>query len=100
MKALPITKVKVTDSKYARAHAASLVLERGCVWYVKRKWSQEVIDQCAEFPTGENDDLVDTVTMAALWMRRRWNAEYLDENDDEEVNLMRQAIGRRKSIYG
>ncbi len=97
---LPITKVKVTDSKYARAHAASLVLERGCVWYVDRKWSKEVRDQCAEFPTGEHDDLVDTVTMAALWMRRRWNAEYLDENDDEEVNLMRMAVGRKKPIYG
>ena len=96
---LPVTKIKVTDSKFARAHAASLVLERGCLWYVKRKWSKEVIDQCAEFPTGENDDLVDTVTMAALWMRRRWNAEYLDEDEDDEINLMRQAK-KRKPIYG
>lgn len=95
---LPVTKVKVTDSKFARAHAASLVLERGCMWYVKRIWSQEVIDQCAEFPTGENDDMVDTVTMCALWLRRRWNAEYLDEDDDNEVNLMRNSK-TRKSIY-
>ena len=91
---LPVTKVKVTDSKWARAHAASLVLERGCIWYVPRRWSQEVITQCANFPTDENDDMVDTVTMTALWLRRRWNAEYLDEDDDEEVNLMRSAKTR------
>ena len=96
---LPVTKVKVTDSKVARAHAASLVFERGCIWYVKRRWAKEVMDQCAEFPTGEHDDLVDTVTMAALWMRRRWNAEYLDEDEDDEVNLMRSPK-ERKSIYG
>ena len=97
---LPVTRVKVTDSKFVRAHAASLVLERGCLWYVKRRWSDEVMDQCAAFPTGENDDLVDTVTMAALWLRRRWNAEYLDEDDDEEVNLMRAAkLAQRKPLY-
>jgi len=95
---LPVTKIKVSDSKWARAHAASLVLERGCLWYVKRRWSAEVMDQCAEFPTGEFDDLVDTVTMTALWLRRRWNAEYLDEDDDEEVNLMRDSK-TRKPIY-
>ena len=56
------------------------------------------MDQCAEFPTGEFDDLVDTVTMAALWLRRRWNAEYLDEDEDDEVNLMRDQK-TRKPIY-
>ncbi len=96
---LPITKVRVTDSKYARAHAASLVLERGCIWYVKRRWATEVMEQCAAFPTGENDDLVDTFTMAALWMRRRWNAEYLDEDSEDEINLMRSSR-TRKPIYG
>ncbi len=95
---LPITKVKVSDSKYARTHAASLVLERGCMWYVKRRWSEEVRNQCAEFPSGENDDLVDTVTMTALWLRRRWNAEFLDEDETDEINLMR-AVETRGPIY-
>lgn len=84
---LPVARIKVSDSKFVRAHAASLVLERGCVWYVKRNWADEVIDQCAEFPTGEHDDMVDTVTMALLWLRKRWSAGYLDEDDDD--NLMR-----------
>jgi predicted phage terminase large subunit-like protein len=96
-KGLPIARIRVQDSKFARAHAASLVLERGCIWYVKRNWANEVIDQCADFPAGEHDDLVDSCTMAMLWLRKRWNVEYLDEDDDED-NLMRHAAPTR--LYG
>lgn len=84
---LPVARIKVQDSKFVRAHAASLVLERGCVFYVKRKWAQEVISQCGNFPADEHDDMVDTVTMALLWLRKRWSADYLDEDDDND-NLM------------
>ena len=94
---LPITKIRTKDSKFARAHAASLVMERGCVWYVKRNWADEVMEQCAQFPTGEHDDLTDTVTQALLWLRARWNTEYLDE-DDGEVDLMRHIHPTR--LYG
>ncbi len=84
---LPIARIKVSDSKFVRAHAASLVLERGCVFYVKRNWADEVINQCGNFPADDHDDMVDTVTMALLWLRKRWSADYLDEDDDND-NLM------------
>ena len=84
---LPVARIKVTDSKFVRAHAASLVLERGCVFYVKRKWSQEVITQCGNFPADDHDDMVDTCTMAMLWLRKRWSTDFLDEDDDND-NLM------------
>jgi predicted phage terminase large subunit-like protein len=83
---LPVSRIRVTDSKFVRAHAASLILERGCVWYVKRKWAEEVITQCGNFPADDHDDMVDTVTMALLWLRKRWSADYTDEDDDD--NLM------------
>lgn len=87
---LPVSRIKVSDSKFARAHAASLVLERGCVFYVKRNWAEEVIEQCGNYPADDHDDMVDTVTMALLWLRKRWSAEYLDEDDDND-NLMNYA---------
>lgn len=34
-------------------------------------WAQEVIDQCAAFPQGKNDDLVDMVTQMLNWTRSR-----------------------------
>lgn len=86
-KELPITAIKVTDSKFMRAHAASLVLERGCVFYVPRRWANEVIEKCGQFPAGEHDDIVDTVTMALLWLRRIWQTGFIDD-DSDDLNLM------------
>lgn len=70
--------------KTARTHAASVVLYDGCVWYVKRNWVLEVIEECATFPKGKHDDLTDTCTMAWLWLRRGWRIELKDDNDDDD----------------
>jgi predicted phage terminase large subunit-like protein len=56
--------------KVARAYAASNMIESGCVWVPERPWAGMVIDECAAFPTGANDDLVDTVTQALLRFRQ------------------------------
>ena len=82
---LPVARIPIKDSKFVRAHAASLVLERGCVFYVKRKWADEVISQCGNFPADDHDDMVDTVTMALMWLRKRWSAEYLDDDDNDDL---------------
>lgn len=34
-------------------------------------WAQEVVEQCAKFPKGRHDDIVDTVTQALNWVRPR-----------------------------
>lgn len=59
-----------SKGKLPRAHASSVVLQQGLVWYMDRNWAQEVIDNCKEFPYGEHDDLCDTFTMAALFLRK------------------------------
>lgn len=95
---LPVARIKVTDSKFVRAHAASLVLERGCIFYVKRNWAQEVISQCGNFPADDHDDMVDTCTMAMLWLRKKWSAGFLDEDDDND-NLMNH-VNKPVRTYG
>ena len=67
------------------------------MWYVKRNWAQEVISQCGNFPADDHDDMVDTVTMALLWLRKRWSADYLDEDDND--NLMRH-VTKPVRTYG
>lgn len=94
---IPVTRVKVTESKISRAHAATLVFERGCIWYPDRAWATEVIEDCAKFPTGSDDDIVDTVTMCALYLRRRWMVGYTEE-EGEDIDLMRDPKPRK--IYG
>ncbi len=77
--------------KTQRAHAASDKIESGNVFicgvpmppfdelgrgedYEPMRtpaWAAEVIDQCAKFPKGANDDLVDMVTQLINWQRSR-----------------------------
>ena len=71
--------------KVPRAHAASHVLEGGAVWYMDGPITRSVIDQCATFPYGQNDDLVDCVTMATDYLRRHYLVDIpSDELDEEE----------------
>lgn len=89
-KEVPITAVKVKDSKIARAHAASIVLEQGCVYYMERPWADEVISQCAEFPNGQFDDMTDTCTLTWNWLRRTFWLQLGDEEDDDPDSVIQQ----------
>lgn len=97
---LPVARIKTGDSKIVKAHAASLVFERGCVFYVDKRWADEVIDECAKFPVAPNDDITDTVVMAALWLRKRWYLEYLDEEDDDSDLMNQFRPDRKTKLYG
>lgn len=98
---LPVARIKTQDSKTVKAHAASLTFERGAIFYVNKRWADEVIEECAQFPVGEHDDICDTVVMAALWLRKRWYLEYLDDGDDDDSDLMDQfRPDRKKKLYG
>lgn len=81
---VPVTAVKADRSKLARAHAAATVLESGCVWYMDRKWAEEVIDECEAFPAGEHDDLTDTCVHAWNWLRRTFHLQLRGEEDEED----------------
>tara|TARA_R110000824_G_scaffold2970_3_gene13556 strand:- start:1345 stop:2883 length:1539 start_codon:yes stop_codon:yes gene_type:complete len=61
--------------KVSRAHVSSSLLEAGIVWYPDRRWAEEVIHQCAVFPSGDGTDVVDTVTQALIRLRAMWYAE-------------------------
>jgi phage terminase large subunit-like protein len=65
------------------------------VWAPDRRWASEVISECAEFPYGEFDDQVDTVTQA---LQRFRNGGFLrlstDEKEDDEP-----ARRRRREYY-
>lgn len=59
-----------SNDKIARVNSVTDILASGMVWAVKEhRYAQEVIDQCAEFPAGEHDDLVDCVVMALTRFR-------------------------------
>ena len=71
---LVITPVVPKGDKPTRAHAVTPLLERGRVSAMStggvfRPFAQMVIDECAAFPAGVHDDLVDSTTQALRWFR-------------------------------
>ena len=69
---LPITPYNPKKmDKRARAHAVTPIFEAGRVWFPKGKWwAEDVINQCAQFPTSNYDDFVDSTTQALLRLRQ------------------------------
>ena len=59
-------------SKVSRAHAVTPMLEAGNV-YLKRgeKFTEELLEEAALFPTGKHDDMVDAMTQALLCTEKR-----------------------------
>jgi len=51
------------------------------VWYPEdQEWAEELVEECAAFPNGANDDQVDTAVMA--WNRFRQGGFISLQDDD------------------
>jgi predicted phage terminase large subunit-like protein len=71
------------QDKVSRANAVAPMFESGMVWAPDTQWAQEVIEECASFPNGDNDDLVDSTTQA-LMRFRAGNFISLQTDEDDE----------------
>jgi len=58
------------QDKISRVNAVSALFEGGVVFAPDRRWAKEVIEECNDFPSGANDDLVDSTTLALLRFRQ------------------------------
>jgi predicted phage terminase large subunit-like protein len=104
---LPIVPWTPEKDKVTRAYAAQSLLENGRVYYPNRKWAEDMIEECCQFPQGSHNDFVDTLTQAFLWVQRSWlvrNSADV-ENDDEEDddlpdNVTRLRPAKKKAAYG
>jgi len=73
------------QDKLARANAVAPMLESGMVWFPEGKeWAEDLVEECAAFPNGNNDDQVDVTTMA-LARFRQGNFVALDSDDDTDT---------------
>ena len=72
----------------ARANSVAPILEAGMVWAPDTDWAMELIEECAAFPNGDNDDLVDSTTQALMRFRSgnfiRLETDYEDEPSSGE----------------
>ena len=77
------------NDKVSRVHAVSPLFEAGMVWAPDEVFADELIEEVAAFPNGENDDLVDSMTQA-LMRYRQGNFVQLPTDDwENEENSAR-----------
>lgn len=84
------------NDKISRLNAVSDLFASGRVWAPATRWAEEVIDEVAEFPAGQNDDYVDTVSMAMHRFRR---GGYITTNLDEPEEIQYFRSNRNQGYY-
>ena len=74
------------NDKHTRVNVVAPIFESGQVWFPHgEKFAHDVIDECAAFPNGANDDYVDSTTQALLRYRQGNFVElYSDYVDNED----------------
>ncbi len=93
---IPVIEYMPDRDKEARAHASSALLEDGRIYFPSdKKWAKNLIDICAAFPAGDNDDIVDTCTQAWLRLRKGWFVSHSEDFEDDD-----EAPRQRVTLYG
>ena len=74
------------NDKHARVNAVAPLFESGMIWAPDQKFAEEVVEECAAFPNGDYDDLVDSTTQAIMRFRQGGlighPEDYIDEPKD------------------
>ena len=72
------------NDKHTRVNAVSPMFESGLIWAPKEmEFAQEVIEECAAFPYGDHDDLVDSMTQALMRFRQGGLISHPEDYIDE-----------------
>jgi predicted phage terminase large subunit-like protein len=83
------------QDKISRVNAVSDLFRSGIVWAPSRRWAMEVLEECNDFPSGVNDDLVDSTTLA-LARFRQGGFIRLPSDEPEEIQLFKS---KRNAAY-
>ena len=97
LRTLGIPVVKFTPSrgndKHARVNSVAPLFESGMIWAPEQKFADDVIEECAAFPYGDHDDLVDSTTQAIMRFRQGGLIGHPEDYIDEKVDQ------RKRSYY-
>lgn len=83
------------NDKIARLNAVADLFASGRVWVPNTHWAEELVEEVASFPSGEHDDLVDSMTQALLRYRRGGFIR-LDTDEKDEIKTFKS---RRNAAY-
>jgi predicted phage terminase large subunit-like protein len=81
------------QDKISRVNAVSDLFASGVVWAPDRRWAKEVIEECNDFPSGVNDDLVDSTTLALMRFRQGGFIR-LPSDEPEDIQYFKSSKNR------
>ena len=84
------------NDKHVRVNSVSPLFEAGQVWAPDEKWAEELIEECAAFPYGDHDDLVDSTTQALMRYRQVGLAVHPEDYEDPP---MLEQLPMERSYY-
>jgi phage terminase large subunit-like protein len=58
-----------SQDKMARLYSVQHLFAEGLIYSPDRKWAEEVMKQCGQFPAGTHDDLADCCSMGLRTLR-------------------------------
>ena len=85
------------QDKISRVNAVSDLFSSGIVWCPDRRWAKEVMEECNDFPSGANDDLVDSTTLALMRFRQGGFIRLPSDDDDDRDDTAYRY--RKKAAY-
>jgi len=80
------------NDKHTRVNSVAPLFESGMIWAPMQEFAEEVIEECAAFPFGDHDDLVDSTTQAIMRFRQGGFVLHPDDLKEEQ-------IVRNKKVY-
>ena len=81
------------NDKHVRVNTCAPLFESGMIWAPDQKFSEEVIEECAAFPHGDHDDLVDSMTMAVMRFRQGGFISHPEDYVEEK------SVPRKRNYY-
>lgn len=80
---IPVSEFTPTrgNDKFVRVNAVSDLFSSGVVWRPDTRWADDVVEELASFPFGDNDDFVDSTTCALIRFR---NGGFITLDSDAE----------------
>jgi phage terminase large subunit-like protein len=76
------------NDKIARLNSVADIFAGGRVWVPNTSWAEELVEEVASFPSGEHDDLVDSMSQALMRFRRGGFIR-LDTDEPEDIRYFK-----------
>jgi predicted phage terminase large subunit-like protein len=78
------------NNKYARLNSVIDMVREGIIWVPHTRWAEQLVEELAEFPYGDHDDVVDTTIMALTRFRQGGFAQLATDHKDEPAMFKRR----------